>query len=91
VPDGMEIPNQPESINLEEITLTDELKTAIKAASSHVQLINQRVVDKIREKYSINDEIKMSRTRPSEEVSEYDEYVIECVVWGQTEKAKLGL
>lgn len=91
VPDGMAIPDQPECINLEEVTLTDKLKTAIKAASPHVQLINKRVVDKIREKYGINDEIKMARTRPSEEVLEYDGYVEDCVAWGQAEKAKLGL
>ena len=36
VPDEMTIPDQPECINLEEVTLTDELKASIKAASPHV-------------------------------------------------------
>ena len=59
IPDGIILPEQPEQITVEEVELTDELKEAIKSASPHVQLINDRVVAKIREIYSLNDEIKI--------------------------------
>jgi hypothetical protein len=91
VPDGITLPEQPEQITVEEVALTDELKAAIKSESPHVQLINERVVAKIREIYSLNDEIKMIRLSPSEESTAYNEYVETCRAWGKTRKATLGL
>ena len=91
VPDSITLPAQPEQITVEEVELTEELKAAIKAASPHVQLVNDRVVSKIREVYSLNDEIKMIRLSPSEESTAYNDYVEECRAWGRTEKARLGL
>jgi len=91
VPDSIILPAQPEQITVEEVVLTDELKAAIKSASPHVQLINDRVVSKIREVYSLNDEIKMIRLSPSEESTAYNEYVETCRAWGKTEKARLGV
>jgi len=91
VPDSIILPAQPEQITVEEVELTDELKESIKSASPHVQLINDRVVSKIREVYSLNDEIKMIRLSPSEESTAYNDYVEECRAWGRTEKARLGL
>ena len=91
VPDSITLPEQPEQITVEEVVLTEELKAAIKAASPHVQLINERVVAKIREIYSLNDELKMIRLSPSEESTAYDDYVEECRAWGRGEKEKLGL
>jgi hypothetical protein len=91
VPDSITLPEQPEQITVEEVELTDELKESIKSASPHVQLINDRVVSKIREVYSLNDEIKMIRLSPSEESTNYNEYVEACRDWGKTEKARLGV
>ena len=91
VPDSITLPEQPEQITVEEVELTDELKESIKSASPHVQLINDRVVSKIREVYSLNDEIKMIRLSPSEESTAYNDYVEECRAWGRGEKEKLGL
>ena len=91
VPDSIALPQQPEQITVEEVELTDELKAAIKSESPHVQLINDRVVAKIREVYSLNDEIKMIRLSPSEESAAYNEYVEECRAWGRVAKANLGL
>jgi len=91
VPDSITLPEQPEQITVEEVVLTDELKAAIKSESPHVQLINERVVAKIREIYSLNDEIKMIRSSPSEESTAYNEYVETCRAWGKTRKATLGL
>ena len=91
VPDNITLPEQPEQITVEEVELTDELKESIKSASPHVQLINDRVVAKIREIYSLNDEIKMIRLSPSEESAAYNEYVEACREWGRVAKANLGL
>jgi hypothetical protein len=91
VPDSIILPAQPEQITVEEVVLTDELKAAIKSESPHVQLINERVVAKIREIYSLNDEIKMIRLSPSEESAAYNEYVESCRDWGRVAKANLGL
>ena len=91
VPDSIILPAQPEQITVEEVVLTDELKAAIKSESPHVQLINERVVAKIREIYSLNDEIKMIRLSPSEESAAYNEYVESCMDWGRVAKANLGL
>ena len=91
VPDSITLPEQPEQITVEEVELTDELKESIKSASPHVQLINDRVVSKIREVYSLNDEIKMIRLSPSAESTAYDEYVEACRDWGRVAKANLGL
>ena len=91
VPDSIILPAQPEQITVEEVVLTEELKEAIKSASPHVQLINDRVVSKIREVYSLNDEIKMIRLSPSAESTAYNEYVEACREWGRVAKANLGL
>ena len=91
VPDSITLPEQPEQITVEEVELTDELKESIKSASPHVQLINDRVVAKIREVYSLNDELKMIRLSPSEESTAYNEYVETCRAWGKTKKATFGL
>jgi hypothetical protein len=56
-----------------------------------VQLINERVVAKIREIYSLNDEIKLLRIGLSEESTAYNDYVEECRDWGCAAKARLGL
>ena len=94
VPDDIVLPEQSEQIKgtIKEVILTDELKELIKNASSHVDLIRKRVVDKIRQKYTIEDEIKFLRTGlDTDEGIVYNAYVEECRAWGNTEKAKLGL
>ena len=91
VPDSITLPEQPEQITVEEVVLTEELKAAIKAASPHIQLISERVVAKIRERYSVNDEIKLLRIGLSEESTVYNDYVEECRDWGRAAKARLGL
>lgn len=91
VPDSMQLPTQPECIDLQEVMVTDELKAEIKAASPHVRLINQRVDAMIRERYSIGDEFKMLRLAPSDESTVYNDYIEDCRAWGHDEKAKLGL
>jgi hypothetical protein len=91
VPDSIILPAQPEQITVGEVELTDELIAELRAASPHVILINDRVVAKIRERYSVNDEIKLLRIGLSEESTAYNDYAEECRAWGRGEKAKLGL
>lgn len=68
-----------------------DLKRKIKAVTPEVRTINAEVKSKIRERYSVEDEIKMLRTSPSQESSEWNDYVEDCIAWGRAEKAKLGL
>lgn len=91
VPDGLVLPDQPEMLGVEKIELTDGLREDIKAVSPHIKYINQRVVEMIRQRYDINDEIKMLRIGPSEETAKYNDYAEACREWGRNEKIKLGL
>lgn len=91
MPDTAELPDQPVEIDVAPVTLTDALRDQIKAASPHVRLINQQVEDKIRERYSLGDEIKLLRIAPSDETAAWNEYVEDCRQWGREQKAALGL
>jgi hypothetical protein len=94
LPDGAVLPSaQPEQIaaSITAVTLTDTLRDQIKVASPHVALINQRVVEAIRERYSVDDEIKMLRLAPSDQATAYNAYAEECRAWGRQQKALLGL
>ena len=94
LPDGVALPeNQAGEIasSIATVTLTDALRSAIKAASPHVRLINDRVREAIADRYSMADEIKLLRTAPSAECIAYNAYAEECRDWGRSEKAKLGL
>lgn len=91
IPNGASLPEQPEEITVELVTLTPELKASISDASPFVRMIRQMVSDKIAERYSTGDEIKLIRTAPSAEFEAYNAYVEDCRAWGRSEKAKLGL
>lgn len=91
VPPGVQLPEQPPEIALQPVALTPELKAAISAASVHVQLINERVVMRIRAVYSADEEIAAVRSQPSAAYSAYTAHVEACRAWGAAEKAKLGL
>ena len=94
VPDDVKLPEQPKIIaaTLVKIDLAKEpeTKAAINAASSHIALINDRVVAKIRLVYSSNEEFKMLRVGGAD-FKAYNAYVEECRAWGKAAKAKLGL
>jgi hypothetical protein len=46
---------------------------------------------KIREKYSVNDEIKLIRLGASDDFTAYNDYVETCRAWGVAAKARLGV
>ena len=92
VPEDTVLPSQHDQLTISEVTLTDELKNSIKLSSKHVKLINERVVIKIREKYSLNDELKMHRlNKNSSEFTDYNTFVKSSISWGVQEKSKIGL
>lgn len=104
VPDGVMLLDQPAEIAVEPVTLTPELKSAIKAASVHVALVSERMIQKIRGSYSIDDEMFFARigvgaatgmyTPTNDEMADMQAFggFVEGVrQWGRTERAKLGL
>jgi hypothetical protein len=107
IPEGETLSDdQPEQIadSIAEVTMTADLKRAIKAASPHCKLIAKRMVAKIREQYSQEDEIFYSRIRAgvadgsyeyrageADEVTDYDFHAEDCRQWGRDARAALGL
>lgn len=71
--------------------LPEGLRAEIKNASPHVRLIDQRVIEQIRSRYSMDEEIKFLRIAPSEETSTWNAFVEDCRAWGRSQKAALGL
>lgn len=104
VPDALTLPAQSPGITVEVVVLTAELRQQLKAVSTHCELIANRVEQKIRERYSINDEQYFSRIasgaalnlysfEPGEQdaLVAFGDYVESCRQWGRQERAKLGL
>lgn len=93
IPDDGDLHDQPEEISasVEVITPNAELAARISDASPHVALIRTRVAEKIAQRYSITDEIKLLRTTPAVEFDAYNAYVEDCRQWGRERKAELGL
>ncbi|MBV5346666.1 hypothetical protein JZU46_00315 [bacterium] len=106
IPDGITLPPQPEEIvsSITNVVLTEELRLKIKAHSLHLQLIGQRMIDQIRAKYTIDDEMFFARigvgagmglyTPPPDEMAEmleFGEFVESIRQWGRAQRALLGL
>jgi len=106
VPDGVTLPAQLPQVaaTLQTVTLTPELREQLKALSPHCALISERMVQKIRARYSIDDEMFFARigvgaavgmyTPTPDELAEMQAFgvFVEGVrQWGRAERAKLGL
>ncbi len=94
LPDGATLPaSQPPEIaaSIAIVTLTPALRKAIAAASPQLRLIRANVAAKIAEQYSLQDEIKLIRTRPSAEFDEYSAFAEECRSWGADQRTAMGL
>lgn len=107
--DGNTLPTkQPAAIAASIVTLAQplaaDLLAQIKAASPHFRLINTRVEEKLREKYSTSDEAKFARIAygvalgmysyqagEQAELQAFGAYCELCRAWGKTEKALLGM
>ncbi len=94
----------PLEILLEPVELTPELREAIKANSPHTQLIAQRVIDKIRAKYPLDEELYFARIAVGalqgsytllsgelDAIGQYQADVEAAREWGRIERNKLGL
>jgi hypothetical protein len=106
VPDGVTLPDQPSQIadNIKNVELTAELISAIKTNSSHYKFISDQVQHKIRQKYTMDDEMYFSRIASAaalsvyelkpdenEKLMQYNEYVESVRIWAKQERIKLGL
>lgn len=106
IPDSVDLPEQPAQISgsIELIELTPELRAQIMIRSPHVELINHRIAEKIRDRYTIDDELYYARiaggvslgmyeAQPGEleELAEYKDYVESIRAWGRQQRALLGL
>jgi len=83
------VASQEPSINCTEIT-QDDFKILV-TNTSQINRIRQRVADKIAEKYTISEELAV-RSRASDDAKRvaYEDYVKECVTFGQGLKAEIG-
>jgi len=104
LPDGQALPDQPEQITVSEVTLTPELREEIKATSPHVRLSYKRLQDRIRSKYSVEDEQYFTRisvgalsgayTMQDDEpalIAEYQAWVEDCREIARQERIGWGL
>jgi len=106
IPDEVILPEQiPEiAATLETVTLTDALREAIKTASTHCQLIAERVIERIRAKYTVDDELYIARIAvgalqgsyvllpgEAERIAAYQAYIEATREWARQQRATLGL
>lgn len=106
VPDAAALPTQPAQIASSVAVVVPDavLSAAIKAACPHVQLIDQRMREMIRESYALEDELKYARfgvgagmgiysptVAEVNEITVYGAFVEGVRKWGRAERAKLGL
>lgn len=104
VPAGVTLPEQPSQITVSPVTPDAALIAQIKAASPHVALISERMIQKIRARYTPDDEMYFARIsigaltaryamEPGEAtaVSDYGVFVEGVRQWGRDERARLGL
>jgi hypothetical protein len=107
IPDASTLPTvQPDEIkaSIKLVTLTPELKTAIKDASPHAKLISARIIEKIREQYTVDHELYLARIGVGQqqglytptaselkELADFGVFVEGIRAWGNAERAKLGL
>jgi hypothetical protein len=107
IPDTDTLPNKQHekiSTSVKLVTMTPELKTAIKAESPHAKLISARIIEKIREKYTVDHELYLARigvgqqqglyiptASELQELKDFGVFVEGIRAWGNAERTKLGL
>ena len=104
IPDGVALPEQHPDIVLENVVLTDNLRSEIKKSSRACQLIDMRMQAMIRAKYTAEDEMYFARIgtgkalgvyefQSGEESAllDYGNFVESVRQWGRDERAKIGL
>lgn len=106
VPDGVTLPDQPSQIadSIKNVELTAELISTIKTNSSHCKFTSDQVQHKIRQKYTMDDEMYFSRIASAaalgvyelkpdenEKLMQYNGYIESVRLWAKQEQIKLGL
>ena len=106
VPAGVTLPEQLPQVaaTLQPVTPTPELVAQLKAISPHCALISERMVQKIRARYSIDDEMFFARIgvgaangmyqmtpKERDEMQAFGDFVESVRQWGRAERAKIGL
>jgi hypothetical protein len=107
VPTGATLPTtQPDEIkaSITTPTLTPALNDKIREASPHTKLIAQQVIDQIRAKYSVNDELYLARigigassglyvptASELQELKDFGVLAESARQWGREQRALLGL
>jgi hypothetical protein len=105
IPDGETLAeNQSDKLVIEPITLTPELLKDLKANSSFCQMISRLIIEKIRARYSVDDEAYYNRIGMSsalgiyifkegekEELEEYNSFIEGIRQWGRDQRASIGL
>lgn len=104
VPNAVSMPEQRTEISWQVVTLTDELREQIKAASRPCHLISDRMQSMIRGAYSLEDEQYFARIgvgaalgayqfQPGEQEAllAFGQHVEDVRQWGRDERARIGL
>lgn len=106
IPDDAVLPSQPQEIadSVSVAVIDSVLRERIKAASPHCKLISARMIETIRAKYPIDEEMYLARIGvglangmylpgPSEmdEMAQFGDFVEGVRQWGRDERARLGL
>ena len=104
ISDDSEISVPPELVTWSKVELDSTLRELLKKNSPICQSVNQQVLDKIREKYSLDDELYFARIAigdlrgtytlepgESELLTQYQNDVESIRLWGRQEIANLGL
>ena len=107
IPDTDTLPTKQHSkidASIKPVVLTPELKAAIKAESPHAKLISARIIEKIRDQYTVDHELYLARIGVGQqqglytptaselkELADFGAFVEGIRAWGNAERAKLGL
>jgi len=104
VPDGVTMPEQPQEIMWQEVTLTESEREQIKAKSRRCQLIAEEMQRRIRAVYPLEEEMYFARIgvgsalgaytfEPGEQEAmlAFGQFVESVRQWGRAERAKIGL
>lgn len=104
VPDNVVLPEQPTEISVTVAEITDDLRSRLRKESAHLQLIDNQFTEKLRKKYSVEDELYFSRIAigfllgkyvfGDDEMgllSEYQQFVEDLREWARNERKNLGL
>jgi hypothetical protein len=104
VPDNVVLPEQPTEISVTVAEITDDLRSRLRKESAHLQLIDNQFTEKLRKKYSVEDELYFNRIAigfllgkyvfEDDEMgllSEYQQFVEDLREWARNERKNLGL